>query len=211
MKNILFSEIIALTDSKLIKLSADCKIEHLVIDSRKAAMSQGSVFFAIKGKNHDGHLFIEDLYKNGIRHFVVENFNQSWLQLANCSFIETKSAIECIQSIASEHRRNINIPVLAITGSNAKTIIKEWISQLLSSKYQVVKSPKSYNSQIGVPLSVWEIDQNHTFGVFEAGISQKNEMQHLSKIIQPTLGLMTNIGTAHDEGFESENESDTGF
>ncbi len=176
------------------------------------AQSADAVFFAIQGEHHDGHKFIGELYRKGIRQFVVERSSltpERRAELANyteAEFIEVDSSLQTLQRLAAEHRRQFHIPVIGITGSNGKTIVKEWLSQLLVDDFVVVKSPKSYNSQLGVPLSVHELTESHTLGIFEAGISKTQEMQSLEAVIRPTIGIFTNIGTAHDEGFRTRKQ-----
>jgi len=174
-------------------------------------------FFAIRGEHHDGHDFIGELYRKGIRHFVVERAaltpdrRAELISYADAQFIEVDSSLQTLQSLATEHRRKFYIPIIGITGSNGKTIVKEWLAQLLdggeaADAFVVAKSPKSYNSQLGVPLSVHELTESHTLGIFEAGISKSGEMQALETIIRPTMGIFTNIGTAHDEGFRTRKQ-----
>jgi Alr-MurF fusion protein len=203
---ILFSTIARITGGKIIQLIHDSSIDFLLTDSRKIIFPSKSLFFAIQGERHNGHAFILDAYKAGIRQFVVEYFETSWKTLVDANFIEVKSSVNALQETAIYKRNKFEIPVIGITGSNGKTIIKEWLAQLLASKFAVVKSPKSYNSQIGVPLSVWQMNDFHTAGIFEAGISKPHEMVRLEKIIQPTIGIFTNIGSAHDDGFSSKAE-----
>ncbi|GAB3697736.1 bifunctional UDP-N-acetylmuramoyl-tripeptide:D-alanyl-D-alanine ligase/alanine racemase [Spirosoma flavus] len=175
------------------------------------------VFFAIKGEHHDGHEFIADLYQKGIRQFVVERSalnperRNELANYANATFIEVESSLRMLQQLAAEYRQQFQIPVIGITGSNGKTIVKEWLAQLLdggegTDTFVVAKSPKSYNSQLGVPLSVHKLNQEHTLGIFEAGISTTQEMPALEAIIRPTIGIFTNIGTAHDEGFRTRKQ-----
>ncbi len=179
---------------------ADTPIEYLLLDSRKVYSPATSLFFALKGPRRDGHQFIPELYKKGVRNFVVSE-NQDKASYADASFILVGDTLTALQQLAIHHRSRFAIPVIGITGSNGKTIIKEWLYQLLHDEYNIVRSPKSYNSQIGVPLSVWLLDEQHTLGLFEAGISQPGEMEMLEKMIQPNIGVLTNIGEAHDEGF----------
>lgn len=184
------------------QLSTDRPVDDLILDSRKAIVSQGSVFFAIKGKHHNGHVYVDTLYKSGIRQFIIEE-NINLREFSDANFILVDSAVDALQKIAAYHRNNFSIPVIGITGSNGKTIVKEWLYQLLSKHETIVKNPGSYNSQIGVPLSVWQMQPYHTVGIFEAGISQPGEMEKLERIIKPTLGIFTTLGTAHDENFQS--------
>ena len=180
-------------------------IEHLLLDSRKIYFPSNSLFFALKSPRRDGHQFIPELYSRGVRNFIVsENINLSLFPEAN--FIIVSNVLESLQQLAAYHRNQYKIPVIGITGSNGKTIVKEWLYQLLEQDYNIVRSPKSYNSQIGVPLSVWQMNGEHTLAIFEAGISQAGEMEMLENIIHPTIGVLTNIGVAHDEGFSSQKE-----
>ncbi len=200
-----FSQLPSVCEGDILQLPQDRHIEDLIIDSRKAMLSDYAVFFAIQGDRHDGHNYIGELYANGIRQFVIEKtFELTDYPEAN--FLLVASSIISLQKLASSRRKKFSFPVIGITGSNGKTIIKEWMYQLLSPEYQIVKNPGSYNSQLGVPLSVWQIQSQHQLGVFEAGISKPGEMVRLQKVILPTLGIFTNIGTAHDEGFSSLEE-----
>ena len=200
-----FSELEKISGGKILRLNKDRKVTYLLTDSRKVLVSEESLFFAINGERHDGHQFIESLYQSGIRQFVVEKkLNEQNYPEAN--FLLTDSAVHTLQSIATYHRKQFSLPVIGITGSNGKTIIKEWLYQLLSPDYRTVKNPGSYNSQIGVPLSVWQLQPHHQLGIFEAGISQPGEMENLESIIQPSIGLFSNIGSAHDKGFRNTEE-----
>lgn len=159
-----------------------------------------SLFFAIKSKRQDGHNFIPQLIEQGVRNFVITD--ESWVaKYANVNFVVVKDVVAALQKIAMTHRKQYTYPVIGITGSNGKTVVKEWLFQLLNEDYNVVRNPKSFNSQIGVPISVWRMSAENTLGIFEAGISEPDEMLKLHKIIQPTIGLITNIGEAHSEGF----------
>ena len=164
--------------------------------------AQTSLFFAIKGDRRDGHEFIAGLYEAGVKNFVVNAaFNTS--PFPNANFLVVKEPLDALQLIAAHHRMQFAFPVLAITGSNGKTIVKEWLYQLLREDFHIVRSPKSYNSQIGVPLSVWEMRENNNLAIFEAGISEPSEMHKLEAIIRPDTGIFTNIGSAHDENFDN--------
>ena len=180
----------------------DVQIEHLLFDSRKIYTPQSSLFFAIVGARRNGHQFIDEVYKKGVRSFVVSH-EVDVKKFPEANFIKVDDSLQALQTLGIEHRKNFNIPVIGITGSNGKTIVKEWLYQLLHQDYNIVRSPKSFNSQIGVPLSVWQMNAQHTLGIFEAGISKPGEMDKLEKIIQPTIGVLTNIGEAHSEGFNS--------
>lgn len=179
------------------------EVEDILIDSRRFIRSAKTLFFALKGVRNDGHKYIQDLYRKGIRYFVISDSNFSRLGLEKASFFEVSDTLKALQQFAAHHRGMFDIPVIGVTGSNGKTIVKEWLFQLMSSDKKIVRSPKSYNSQVGVPLSVWQINRKHELAIFEAGISRPNEMEHLQMMIQPTLGIFTNIGEAHSEGFIS--------
>jgi alanine racemase len=200
-------QIAEITGAKVLSFHTDLSILHLLLDSRKIIAPSSSLFFAIKGIRHDGHLFIPNLYKKGIRYFIIEDSSKlNPADFPEASFWQVPSSVQALQKIAAFHRKEFSIPVIGITGSNGKTIVKEWLGQLLNKEFSIVKNPKSYNSQIGVPLSVWEINERHTLGIFEAGISQPNEMQNLELVIKPSIGIFTNVGPAHDEGFKNSEE-----
>ena len=197
--------IAAIVEGKIMQLYRETMIEHLLIDSRKVYSSSTSLFFALRGSRRDGHQFIADLYKRGIQNFIIsEGVNVTDYPEAN--FILVGDTLEALQRLAGFHRKQFNIPVIGITGSNGKTIVKEWLYQLLHENFNIVRSPKSYNSQIGVPLSIWQMNSHHELAIFEAGISKPGEMEKLEKIIQPTIGILTNIGEAHSENFPNREE-----
>ncbi len=175
-------------------------ILYLSIDTRKIINGSKTIFFTLDGARKKGAEYIENAYEKGVRCFVVNELD-AVKQLPNATFYFVKNVQKALQQIAIQKRVNNNIPSIGITGSNGKTIVKEWLFEILSSQKRVVKSPKSYNSQIGVPLSVWNIDNLYDYGVFEAGISKPGEMEHLEKIIKPQFGILTNIGTAHIQNF----------
>ena len=180
-------------------------IAHLLTDSRRLIYPDTSLFFAITTGQNDGHLYVEELMQRGVFNFVVKaNFDTSSFPAVN--FLKVDDVLLALQVIVSNHRSQYSYPVIGITGSNGKTIVKEWLNQLLANRYHIIRSPRSYNSQIGVPLSVWEMEEKHQLAIFEAGISQKGEMDVLANIIQPTIGILTSMGTAHQEGFENETE-----
>ncbi|MGB3588383.1 MAG: alanine racemase, partial [Tunicatimonas sp.] len=179
-------------------------VQYLLTDSRSGIQNGASLFFAIRGERHDGHQYIGELYKRGVRQFVVEQPPEGILPEAN--ILVVSHAVAALQQIVAHHRQQFSVPVVGITGSNGKTIVKEWLSQLLLTTERVVRNPKSYNSQIGVPLSVWTMNDAHTIGVFEAGVSQVGEMGKLAKVVQPDIGIFTNIGPPHDEGFTSRRQ-----
>jgi UDP-N-acetylmuramyl pentapeptide synthase len=157
-------------------------------------------FFALKSPRRNGHHFISPLYHIGVRNFVVDEAVDISLY-PDANFLRVDNCVHALQQLATAHRNLFSIPVIGITGSNGKTIVKEWLYQLLQDDFNIVRSPKSYNSQIGVPLSLWQMNDKHTLAIFEAGISQPGEMEKLEKMIRPTIGLLTNIGEAHSEGF----------
>lgn len=199
-KNYTAEQLAKMMRGKLVQKGQPVSIENLLLDSRKITIAETTAFFAIKGDRRNGHQFIIDLYKKGVRCFVISEAVET-KSFADANFISVKDSVAALQNLAAAHRKLFNIPVFGITGSNGKTIVKEWLFQLLEPDYNIVRSPKSYNSQIGVPLSVWQIAPYHNLGIFEAGISQPDEMGNLEKIIQPTIGIFTNIGGAHNEGF----------
>lgn len=182
----------------------DDRVNELLTDSRKINHPSGSLFFAIKGERQDGHHFIGDLFREGVRNFVITERDSINGFAGN--FIIVGDSLEALQKLTAAHRNKFAIPVIGVTGSNGKTIVKEWIYQLLRPDHNIVRSPKSYNSQIGVPLSVWRMNHDHQLAVFEAGISLPGEMSKLEEIIKPTIGIFTNIGSAHDENFSGEDE-----
>lgn len=177
-------------------------ISHLIYDSRRVQQPEASLFFALQTSHGDGHLFVHHAYKKGVRNFIVSKE----IELPDTEFILVDDTLQAFQALAAFHRKQFHYPVIGITGSNGKTILKEWLNHLLETDYRIVRSPKSYNSQIGVPLSVWQMEEQHNLAIFEAGISQPAEMQQLAAIIQPTIGVITNLGDAHSEGFESKEQ-----
>ena len=176
------------------------KIDILVTDSRNIEQPDLAMFVAIKTNLRDGHIYIADAYAAGVRCFLV-SAAPDMEGLPGAEVIQVKDTLLAMQQIAAGHRKQYKIPVIGVTGSNGKTVVKEWLYQLLGSHFNIVRSPKSYNSQVGVPLSVWQMDETHQLGVFEAGISQPGEMEKLEKVILPDIGIFTNIGEAHSEGF----------
>ncbi len=175
-------------------------IDSISIDSRSLHNRANTLFFALSGVNNDAHDYISELYDEGVRNFVVSHIPQ---QYDDATFLVVSSPLLALQQLAAWYRKRFSFPVIGITGSNGKTIIKEWLNFLLGPDFTILRSPKSYNSQVGVPLSILAINEYHNLGIFEAGISTTNEMQKLEAIIQPTIGILTNIGSAHDEGFSS--------
>jgi Alr-MurF fusion protein len=175
-------------------------VENVFTDSRQIGNEHNSMFIAIITERSDGHDYISESYTKGVRCFLISK-ELKYSNYPEAAFLLVKNTVAALQLLAISIRQQFNIPVIGITGSNGKTIVKEWLNHLLGKNFNIVRSPKSYNSQIGVPLSVWQMDNAHTLGIFEAGISQAGEMDLLEKIIQPTIGIFTNIGEAHTQGF----------
>lgn len=184
----------------------DYQIDWILTDSRSLCFPEETLFFALKSKRNDGHKYINDLYARGVRNFVVSELSDEGQKYVDCNFLLVSQPLKALQKLAELHRSNYQIPVVGITGSNGKTIVKEWLYQLLSPEKRITRSPRSYNSQIGVPLSVWLMNEQTELGVFEAGISEMGEMRALQTIIRPTIGILTNIGGAHQENFFSLQE-----
>lgn len=200
---ILFLQLENIAKGKNVKVFKDQPILHIVTDSRKATAAEGAIFFAIKGATHDGHKYLDEVYKKGVRQFVIEHEDNQFLKHVDVNVIKVRSSLEALQDIVAFHRSSLSVPVIGITGSNGKTIVKEWLFQFLSGEYKLAKNPGSYNSQLGVPLSVWQLQPHHGMGIFEAGISLPGEMSKLARVIRPTIGVFTNLGSAHAEGFSS--------
>ncbi len=187
--------------------TADAEIDWLLTDSRSLAFPETTLFFALRTRRNDGHRYIPDLYRRGVRNFVVETLPENYsAKYPDANFLLAISSLKALQRLAERHREEYTLPVIGVTGSNGKTVVKEWLYQLLSPSLNVTRSPRSFNSQVGVPLSVWLLDEHSQIGLFEAGISQPDEMQALRAIIQPTIGVMTNIGQAHQENFSTIKE-----
>jgi alanine racemase len=174
-------------------------IDSISIDSRSLQNGPHTLFFALVGPNHDAHSYVKDLIGKGVQNFVVTHIPEDCEKQAN--FLIVENTVDALQAFAAYYRSLFGFPIIGLTGSNGKTIVKEWLNFLLSPDYNIIRSPKSYNSQVGVPLSVTAINEHHNLGIFEAGISTTSEMEKLQKIIRPSIGILTNIGTAHDEGF----------
>ena len=192
-------EVSEIVNGKLVGEAQDRTVSDLLIDSRHLMDPSQTMFFALKSSRNDGHRYIEDLYEKGVRAFVVSHQPED--AYLDASFVVVPDTLKALQALAAHHRQQFDIPVIGITGSNGKTIVKEWLYLMLSPDFNIVRSPKSYNSQVGVPLSVWQMNQTNTLGIFEAGISEPDEMMSLQDIIRPTIGVFTNIGQAHDENF----------
>lgn len=197
------SQIASIIKAKAPVIKTDTGVEHILLDSRKLLFPAGSVFFALNGPRRTGSSFITELYQKGVRCFVVDESvtDVAAKKFSKAVFLQVPDVLQALQQLAAYHRQQFNLPVIGITGSNGKTIVKEWLYQLLQQDQNIVRSPKSFNSQVGVPLSIWQISEENTLGIFEAGISQPGEMQNLARIIEPNIGVITSIGDAHGEGF----------
>lgn len=178
-------------------------VDWILTDSRSLCFPEETLFFALKTKRNDGHKYIYDLYTRGVRNFVVSDLPEKPSEYKDANFLVLDRPLKGLQKLATHHREQFQVPVVGITGSNGKTIVKEWLYQLLSPERVITRSPRSYNSQIGVPLSIWLMNEHTELGIFEAGISEMGEMEALKPIIQPTIGILTNIGGAHQENFSS--------
>ncbi len=198
-----FQQIADILDGEVLSFKQNSSINNFVFDSRILFNPVDSIFIAITGNHHDGHNYIENLSKSDVKNFIVEKKIPA---PGDSNVILVNNSIKALQQLAAYHRSRLSIPVIGITGSNGKTIIKEWLGQVLGQKYQLTKSPKSYNSQLGVPLSVLMLKESDEVGIFEAGISMPGEMAILKDIIKPTIGIFTNIGPAHDKGFLNREE-----
>ena len=197
--NYSFQEIADIVNGRILSISENPgEITDLLIDSRRLIKPDNCVFIALVSKKNNGHNYIDEMYSKGIRSFVVSEESCNYKD-ANCILVE--NTLDALQKLTAFHRKQFNIPIIGITGSNGKTIVKEWLFQLLNPDKKIIRSPKSYNSQVGVPLSVWQMKSNHEMGIFEAGISEPDEMNKLQSIINPTMGIFTNIGPAHGENF----------
>jgi Alr-MurF fusion protein len=171
-------------------------------DSRTLSSISDTLFIALKTMRNNGHQYIISLIENGVQSFLIQEGEFDYLpyEHSDISFIVSKQPLQTLRALAAYHRQQFKMPVIGITGSNGKTVVKEWLYQLLKNEYTICRSPKSYNSQIGVPLSILNLNKTHTLAIFEVGISQPNEMDNLSAIVKPTMGVLTSIGSAHDEG-----------
>ena len=178
-------------------------VDWILTDSRSLCFAEETLFFALKTKRNDGHKYIPELYERGVRNFVVSDLPQQIEDYPDANFLQVASPLKGLQKLAEKHRESFDVPVIGITGSNGKTVVKEWLYQLLSPERIITRSPRSYNSQIGVPLSVWLMNETTELGLFEAGISEMGEMEALQSIIRPSVGVLTNIGGAHQENFFS--------
>jgi alanine racemase len=194
--------IATIISGSFLQFHQDDTIEQLLTDSRRLVFPETSLFFALYGPRRDGHAYIQDLYLRGVRNFIIYH-SLDPKDYPDANFILVKDSLRALQQLAAFHRQQFDLPVTGITGSNGKTIVKEWLNQLLEDRYRIARSPRSYNSQIGVPLSIWQINERHEMALIEAGISHSGEMRFLEEIIKPTIGVFTNIGEAHDQGFEN--------
>lgn len=179
------------------------EVNRLLTDSRALSFPEDTLFIALKSNRNDGHKFIPSLYKKSVRNFMVSELTPELQSLSDANFIVVDNTLNALQLLTAKHRKSFNAPVIGITGSNGKTIVKEWLYQLLNQEYKITRSPRSYNSQIGVPLSVWEMYAETQLGIFEAGISKMDEMARLEPIVSPNIGIFTNLGDAHQENFSS--------
>jgi alanine racemase len=194
------SDIARITNSTLTGPD-DLIVTELIVDSRQVSFAEDAAFIAIRGINHDGHQFVDTLFRKGVRVFIVEKLPAKVDFYPDAAFIVSTNTVNALQLLAAAKRSSFKSTVIAVTGSTGKTIVKEWLADVLSRSSPVVRSPKSYNSQVGVPLSVWKLEDKFKFGIFEAGISLPGEMEKLQKIIDPDIGIITNIGDAHNENF----------
>ena len=186
---------------------ANHSIKHILIDSRQLTEPSLCVFIALTSERNDAHQYIFGLCQKGVKTFIVNHIPQNCIGLQDdVCFLVVADPLKALQQLATYHREQFKLPVIGVTGSNGKTIVKEWLYQLLKTEYTIARSPKSYNSQVGVPLSVWQLNEKHSLGIFEAGISEVGEMNVLSDIIKPTIGVFTSLGTAHDEGFKNSTQ-----
>lgn len=204
MHDYTFSSVANILAVKPVQQVSDPVVDSLLTDSRKLLIPETTIFFSLSSARKDANQYILSLYEKGVRCFVGAALSKTDLEMCpEGNFLEVGNVLEALQAVAAFHRRRFTFPVIGITGSNGKTIVKEWLTQLLHNRFHVVRSPKSFNSQLGVPLSVWQMNETHTLGIFEAGISQPGEMERLEKIIAPETGVFTYIGDAHASGFVS--------
>jgi len=189
-----------------VKGVADRDVDNITIDSRKLLLAETTLFIAIRGERNDGHDYVTYLYSKGVRAFLVDLYREEFDVLEEAVFLLVDDSLNAFHTFTAKHRSQFSYPVIAITGSNGKTIVKEWLYQMLMPSKKVVRSPKSYNSQVGVPLSLCLMDIDDEIAIIEAGISQKNEMEKLEKMIKPNIGVFTNLGLAHNENFDSDIE-----
>lgn len=199
------ADIAEITAARWLQRAENSTIQHLLNDSRKLLFPETTLFFALVSESRNGHQFISALYQQGVRNFLISEAIQT-AAYPDANLLQVPDTVHALQLLAAFHRSRFSIPLLAITGSNGKTTVKEWLNQLLEPDFSIVRSPRSYNSQIGVPLSVWLMNEGHQLAIFEAGISRNGEMDKLQQILQPGIGVFTNLGLAHSEGFASMEE-----
>jgi alanine racemase len=204
--NYTIEQIAEITKGKIIQQNSGIQPTHILLDSRKLLFPESTIFVGLNSTHRKACVFIKELYEKEVHNFVIDDKAFDLSEYPNATFILVENGLKAFQLLAIHHRARFTKPVIGITGSNGKTIVKEWLYQLLESDFSIVRSPKSYNSQIGVPLSVLQIENHHTLGIFEAGISQPGEMEKLEKIILPSMGVFTNIGEAHSGGFENRRQ-----
>ncbi len=201
MANYHIEKIAGVVGGELHRGGSNQVIRNIVTDSRKFSFPGDSLFVAIRGERNDGHKYLSGLFRQQVRNFLVQRLPEDISRFQGANFIVVKDTLRALQILTASHRNEFDLPVIGITGSNGKTILKEWLFQLMQNERVVVRSPKSYNSQVGVPLSVWQIEPRHDLAIFEAGISRPGEMEFLEPIIRPDTGVITNLGQAHQEHF----------
>ena len=206
IRDLTIEELLTIVPGTLEQHRSSTTINHIITDSRKILSGKNSLFIALEGNKYDGHDFAATAYQAGVRHFILRDGRVRQGNLPDANILTVGDTVAALQSIGQWHRALFSGPVVGITGSNGKTIVKEWLGQVLAGSFNVVKSPKSYNSQIGVPLSIFGMDAYHKVAILEAGISKPGEMKKLEQMIAPTVGILTNLGTAHDDGFGSKEE-----
>jgi len=201
MNSYSLEELAEITNGNFLGNKNTIPVRELLIDSRQLTQPDVTLFVALVTDRNDGHRFVSELFEKGVKNFLVSQMPDARSQMPDAGFLLVKDTLTALQAISAHHRSRFKIPVIGITGSNGKTIVKEWLYQLMSREKKIIRNPKSYNSQIGVPLSVWNMEQEYELAIFEAGISMPGEMEKLEAIIRPTIGIFTNIGHAHDENF----------
>ncbi|HNP54494.1 MAG TPA: Mur ligase family protein, partial [Ferruginibacter sp.] len=208
MTHIHFTDLIQVLGIPPLQQTGNVVVDTILTDSRRLLLGEGSLFVAISSAHKNANDFVLPLYQRGVKAFILDREPTLALlsEMPDASIIQVPDALTALQQLAAWKRHLYAYPVIGITGSNGKTIVKEWLYQLLNDRYHIVRSPKSYNSQVGVPLSVWAMQPHHTLGIFEAGISQKGEMNRLQPMIDPNIGVLTFMGEAHAEGFRSMEE-----
>ena len=199
-------DILCKTVNGILSGDPESSFQQISVDSRTLHSPEETLFIAIRGERHDGHKFIRELIRKGVNKFLVEELPEKQEQTKGVSFVKCENTLKAFQEFIKYHRTKFSIPVIGITGSNGKTIVKEWLYQMLQNSRKVIRSPKSYNSQVGVPLSVWLLNSSYDLAIFEAGISKAGEMSHLQSMIQPDIGIITNIKEAHQENFRNYEE-----